>query len=621
MSELHDVGAFFETFNAKYLEPEQVAASYIYSGHFEELCGPYHAVLAGPRGSGKTTLLKMLQPAALDAWKSSRAREFRRKIDYTGVFIASDISWSRQLSSLGYGRLSQFNQQTLILACFTTHVLHAIVESMVSRLGGNIQYRRSTLTIEGERELATQLLNVMRAEAPFASLLSVKQALRSRLSNIRRIANQGSLQDQTAFQASLATIDYLHLDFLDIAANITSLFNDAASEEGARWALLFDELETAPDWIVEQLFSNIRVSDKKLFLKLAISPVSAVAHKVLASNDGPAHGQDHRQIPLWYTDKIRAKNFCEAVWRSLTHKAGIKVSAREALGPSAFEPIPTGHVRDRNPYQQGEHWGRVFNSLSQKDRSFTAFLRARHIDLGAIGSSDQRTKDTVLRKAAPVAAVRNFYLHEDDSGAVTSRYRKTSALYAGVESIFAISEGNPRWLISLLMPMISYMVQNRVRRVPEHVQAQEIDNAAERMLALLRTIPIPTTRDKFDALGLHQILQTIGLKLHNDLMTKQFTIDPKLSFTVDRQVPPQIHELLSAGLNRGALMLVNTSPAQSVVGNMNGAVLRLSYLLAAKFGLPLRKGKSTNLSLLTNRSTPTVPSSQLDFMSSPNDGS
>ncbi len=591
-------GTFYEAFNAKYLEPEQVAAGYIYSDHLEELSGPYHAVLVGPRGSGKTTLLKMLQPAALDAWEGREAESFRRKINYSGVFIASDISWSRQLRSLGYGKLAPGNHHVLVLACFTTHVLHAVLETMILRASGSAKFRSVVLTDEQEGLLAKQLLQVLKVSASLATLLSVKQALRSRLSDIRQLANKGSLKDQIEFSQDLASIDYLHLDFLDICSNITTLFNDAVAEKGGRWALLFDELETAPDWIVDQLLSAFRVSDPKMYLKLAISPVSATAYRALLSVDGPADKQDHRQIPLWYTDRVDAKGFCEAVWKSLTAKAGISVSARDALGPSAFEPALPGHARHRNPYAHGEYWWSVFHSLREKDRTFAAFLRARNIDLEKLGSADQQTKDSVLRKAAPVAAVRNFYLHEDRQGNVAPKHRKTSSLYAGAESIFAISEGNPRWLIGLLSPMISYMIQNNVMRVPKAVQAEEIDSAAERLLALLRTIPVPQEMDRKEVLGLNGIVQKIGVRLHDELTQRNFSIDPRLSFTVDKQTPPFAVELLSSGLNRGAVMLVAGTPARSVVGNMTGSVLRLSYLLAAKYGLPLRKGKTTNLSPL-----------------------
>jgi hypothetical protein len=595
---VNDGNTFFGAFNAKYLEPQQVAADYVYSEHFDDLSGPYNAVIVGPRGSGKTTLLKMLQPAALGAWKATNAQESRRKINYSGVFVASDISWSRQLEALGYGKLSEENHRALVVACFTTHVLHALLDAMLFRTSRHATFRAVEISSKQELGLAQQLLQILKLSAPIATLLSVKQALRTRLSEIRLLANRGSLLDQQAFKRELSEREFLHLDFLDICSNATALFDDVVGERGAKWALLFDELETAPDWIVGQLFSSLRVFDPRLYLKLAISPVSATAYKSLLRQDAPADGQDYRQITLWYADRVDAKGFCEAVWRSLTKKAGIAISARDALGASAFEPVSRTLSKRLNPYLPGEHWHNVFSSLRQKDKSFAAFLRARGISLENLASANRHVKDAVLRKAAPIAAVRDFYLHESQIGDVAPKLRKTSTLYAGAESVFAISEGNPRWLIGLLTPMISFMVNNKVQRVPPAMQSDQIENAAERLLALLRTIPVPGDVPSSKALGLNSVVQRIGTRLHDDLMGRNFTLDPKLSFRVDRDVDDWTTDLLSSGLNRGAVILVSGTTDRSVVGEMENVVLRLSYLLAAKYGLPLRKGKPTNLSAL-----------------------
>ena len=91
----------FEAFNARNLSPTQVAKTFIPPAQFAELCGRSHCVVVGPRGSGKTTLLKMLQLPALAAWQHEEADKYTASIDFTGVFVAADISWGKQLESLG----------------------------------------------------------------------------------------------------------------------------------------------------------------------------------------------------------------------------------------------------------------------------------------------------------------------------------------------------------------------------------------------------------------------------------------------------------------------------------------------------------------------------------------
>lgn len=57
---MNGVPTIFDAFNARYLSPVDVAATFIPSESFKLLSEQNHSVLVGPRGSGKTTLLKML---------------------------------------------------------------------------------------------------------------------------------------------------------------------------------------------------------------------------------------------------------------------------------------------------------------------------------------------------------------------------------------------------------------------------------------------------------------------------------------------------------------------------------------------------------------------------------
>ncbi|TXC88467.1 hypothetical protein [Paraburkholderia azotifigens] len=587
-----------EAFNAKYLGPAEVANGFVYSTHFEKLAGDYHAVLIGPRGSGKTTLLKMLQPSALGAWTGQKADAFRAAVKYSGVFIASDISWSKQLNSLGYGKLSGPNHRTLVLACFTTHVIHAVLETMAARANSEYAYRAVALSSGQEASLARELSVALRVKPEIPSLLAVRQALRNRLSDIRILANACSLLADEECSSKLASLDFLHLDFLDICSNICATFNEVVGESGARWSLLFDELETAPDWIVDQLFSALRTSDPRLYLKLAISPVSGTAYRALFKQDGASLGHDYQQIRLWYTDRAESKTFCRALWASLTQRHGLKITAEEALGRSVFEPKDNRGVRRRSPYSPGEPWHKVFTSLERKDRSFAGFLKQKNIDLSAAEIMWANKRDSVLRKAAPVAAVRDFFLHESKKGDVAARQRKTLELYAGAESIFAVTEGNPRWFIGLTSPLINFLVKTGERKVPNSEQAKEIDAAADRLIALLKTIPVEHADNLDNDLPLDTLLEEIGARLHEELVDRNFGIDPAQSFIVDEGVSARTQALLASAVNRGAVMLVDESSSKAIVGEMLNANLRLSFLLAAKYGLLLRKGKTVRLSNL-----------------------
>lgn len=593
---------FFEEFNAKYLEPQRVAESFVMSKHFVGLAGPHHGVLVGPRGSGKTTLLKMLQPAALGNWRDSAAEDFRSAVAYSGVFVSSDIGWSKQLQALGYGRLSPTNHEALTIACFTTHVVKAIVSAMHARLDQVLVrgYQHVELSRESEAALVHGLANALMLQTEIASLLSLGQALSKRLSDIRAIANSGSHLNQIEFASHLSGTAWLHLDCLAVAAAMFELFNDHARDQNRVWALLFDELETAPDWIVRYLIGAIRSGSSKILLKLAISPASLVAYGALTSDIAPVAGQDHQVIRLWYSDRVESREFCEALWNQLVKKRGLSVGPQQALGPSLFDPYEDRRGAKRSPYMHGEAWHDLFRRLADRDASFRAFLRARNVDLENSAIVSQKIRDEVLRKAAPIAAVREFFLKVFSDEGALRRTRKSTELYAGANSVFSISEGNPRWFIGLVSPLIRLLKTNQ-SRIPAAVQAAEIDRVVDRLLSVVQTIPVARTSDRYDQVGLLTILETIGKELHKDLVLGNFQIDPKLNFLVDSAIPEHIRELLAAGLNRGAVILVEEPTSQPVVGDLRGARLRLSYLLAARYGLPLRRGRTKELSRLIHK--------------------
>nr|WP_318834181.1 hypothetical protein [Burkholderia cepacia] len=118
------------------------------------------------------------------------------------------------------------------------------------------------------------------------------------------------------------------------------------------------------------------------------------------------------------------------------------------------------------------------------------------------------------------------------------------------------------------------------------------------MIALLKTIPVEHAGAQGDELPLDMLLEEIGARLHAELVEKHFSMDPAQSFVVDEGVSDRTQALLASAVNRGAVMLVDESSSKAIVGEMLNANLRLSFLLAAKYGLLLRKGKTVRLSNL-----------------------
>ena len=595
----------FDAFNARHLPPEDVARTFVPPPCFEKLCGISHTILVGPRGSGKTTLLKMLQPQALSFWEHRQAATYRDRINYVGVFVPADISWGAQLEALGYGRLHKTAHNILATASFTTHVLRALLEVMVFRLTpslmpGQISYLKVSADASTETKLVQDLAGLWKLEPRIPSLLAMKQALRLRMMEIRTLANRGSISDPESFSIEIAQLHFLHLHFIEAMGVAIETFNDLVRDQSRRWAILFDELEIAPEWLQDEIIRSTRSVNETVLIKMALSPYSSGAQKLLQSPIAPAPGDDLLQIPLWYAERESGADFCKELWRASTKNLPeIAQNPETALGASYFEPDANG---DAGQYGPGSVWAERFASLARRDRSFAHYLAVNEIDPENPGQAPVSLRDRTVRKAAPIVAVREFY-RKGDSATGLQRTRKSDALYAGSASVFAITEGNPRWFKALTSGFARHIATKGVP-VPPSVQGSEIRMGAERFLAMLATAPCGETsiNTRWQMPTLPQILEAIGSYFFERTVLDEFNPEPPLSFRIADDTQPYLLGLLQIALNRGAIVYVPDADADSVLTSLFGKRFRLCYLLAAHYGLPLRLGKETPLEkVLSNR--------------------
>ena len=595
--------SIFESFNARALRPTEVAETFVPSDHYARLVKRGHSVLIGPRGSGKTTLLKMLQQPALAAWAHPLADKYRTLVDYTGVFIATDISWSAQIESLGENRLDSETHRVVSIAAFSAHVLRSMVVAMLNRIrpanGKNLSYRNLHLDSDQEAKIVQYIAQAWILSPQISSLLAVKQALRQRLLEIRVVANKEALLGKNGREMRLGELDYIHLHFREAVSAAIEIFNDVVGEEDAHWALLFDELELAPDWIQKELIQSLRSTDERILFKLALSPFSARA-RLGDSATSAASMQDFEQIPLWYASRVDGYKFCEELWHSMMRKRrGETALPRQVLGKSYFETDKSEWVRNGTAYRANSRLGRRFERLAKDDKSFSDFLAARGIGVGTLESVPKNLRDSVVRKIGPLIAVREYYRFKDEQGKRrrTTRSRKSAALYSGAASVFAITEGNPRWFIGMVGRILDRWPEGK-SYIAASIQADELAKASQRFAAMLRTIPAPATGKNLKARGVLSLVRKVGDYFHEKTVLDDFIPEPHGSFTIDSHISENLLVVLEQALNAGAIVYLPEDEEQSVLTSLRGKRFRLSYLLAPLYGFPIRVGPAESLSTI-----------------------
>ena len=223
---------------------------------------------------------------------------------------------------------------------------------------------------------------------------------------------------------------------------------------------------------------------------------------------------------------------------------------------------------------------------------------------------------SIIRKVTSIVMVREAYRSEAQvigSGQRLGRSRKNANIYYGVDALLAIVEGNPRWLIGLVGPLIRRYKEDS-QRIPRAVQAIAISTAASRFRALLRTIPFvpdgpsPSRHKQSASRGLLTLLDALGTRFRRHIIIDDFSPDPVLSFTVDANTSEGRLLALGRALNAGAVILVPDSGAEAIASSIRGKRFRLSYMLATSYDLPLLLGREGSLQrLLTDDRENLIP--------------
>jgi len=174
-----------------------------------------------------------------------------------------------------------------------------------------------------------------------------------------------------------------------------------------------------------------------------------------------------------------------------------------------------------------------------------------------------------------------------------------NATYAGWESLSAISEGNPRWLIGLITRILS---QADLKRLPVPVprQTEGVLWNCQRYSEMLQSLASEQFHSIKTSASVFQVLEKIGDYFHDRLVTADFVEDPPLSFIVDNDVDDDVENALRIAMNHGAIVCFESPATVGGYRSLRGKRFRLTYLLAPIFKLPMRKSKPVSLSAILN---------------------
>lgn len=606
MIELPDARSIADTYNAKWLEPDEVARTFVPPSQFVQLAKRRNTLVVGPRGSGKTTLLKMLTGSALSKWETQDGHVHRSRVNYTGVFIATDVSWNSQVMSLGRSHLDATGNHVLQMAALTAHTQKALIDAIELRATQRVEQLQWSVDAARRAEVALtrELARQWHLNPEVPSFYSLMASLRRRLQSLFEIAEEIRGLDAPAARRALARHRFLHIQILLACRSTVEQFNDVYREKGRYWAFLFDELELMAQSMREVLYTFLRTFPGPLVFKLALSPFDE-ALPAYSTSDSPQRDQDFDFIPLWYAKKRKAYSFCRALWKGLIRGTSLEGQTPEqAFGHSLLDTDTTAWNKYSSAYTKESRHYRYLRDFESSDETFRRYLRQHKIDLDHIEDIKATDRAASLRKVFPLVVARleqtRLKQGRPDGGPGELRSRKISAIYTGATSIFDISEGNPRLFIGLVGRMLD-RVKAADKRVDLSVQTDEITQAINRFRALLRTIIVPQVAPSAFKDGLLSLLDPIGQRIQKLALVAPFSPEPPGTFFVDGAMGVETVRLLGYALNAGAIVFVPEGDGEECLlsnDSLGGKRFRLSYLLAAHYGVPPRLGRGISLSEL-----------------------
>lgn len=565
----------FNSYNARHIKAEDIAKSFVISNSFLKILENNNSIVLGARGCGKTTMMKMLTLPALYSWDHKDAEKIRENLSFYSIYVSTDIYWDLKNQSFA-DQLSHIDNLQNLISRFSVNnsIFLAVCETFKNIISFELNDSDSNLEI--------LLCNFLIAswklpKNTIPQLSSITDAINDRIDYINQQIQKLIFNKSTNFDLP----DYFFFDFASSLIRVITKFEEIFSQKKKSWALCFDELEFAPQWLQEQLYTSLRSRDQRILYKLSSSPIlPSILEKRFNNESAPSVGNDFTLIKMW--DQADEPDFIKNLINSYVIRNPRGITIKSLFGTNEI------YNKEGDTYLIGSEFHQEINELHKKDISFKEFLISKSIRIDAIDFSKE-TNDTIYRKIKPIVYYRNYFIMENDGKTVRFRTRKkASDLYYGIEVLTKICDGNPRWLISLLNDLFLYT--SKSGELNKIKQTDEIMRYSRRFLNVISNIPL----DSNSSYTFKSFISKIGNYFKEEILGPVFKMDPLTTFIVDEDTDQDILNLLEKGVAQGAFIIVNSND-EDLDFDLKGKRLKLSYLLYPIYYLPLRKYEGVQL--------------------------
>jgi hypothetical protein len=235
------------------------------------------------------------------------------------------------------------------------------------------------------------------------------------------------------------------------------------------------------------------------------------------------------------------------------------VSPQTLLGPS---PVASAYQSKdaAREYEQGSLAWQIIRDEAKIDGDLYNLLVQNGIDPSDPSTASISKRNTLLRKIKPLVLHRHAFRKTGSDGQSLRRSRKIAPVFCGWQTVFDVSEGNPRWLIGIVDRLIPEARKGKKKAtlpIAAANQARVLTSVSQEYCSLLSALPEALIPVDNNQLTLYGLVKAISRHFEEEIILSRFRLDPPGSFTVDSSTPPSICELLRVAAYNGAIVYID----------------------------------------------------------------
>lgn len=533
-----------KTFNSRYLTYSEIAQEFVLTKNFKELLKPCHSILLGTRGCGKTTMLKMLHPSAVREYQKIHS-EF--SLDFYGVYIPADRQWSLILEQLDketehikfYEKVSHSLVNVNILLAFMD-TLKTLFDDGSFDATVKMQYLSSLVTLWKLGKNIPPIIDIVRLNLK-GMIIDIKNAISdSDFSFVFPYVCKSNFEDTIALAVEL----------------FNSLFEDSCK----KWALCFDEMEIAPEWLQRKIVNGcLRSIDQTLLFKITATPDWKVCNN---NHKSPTQGNDFEFIKCWnydYSSTMEWRIFCDSIIES-------QVLSKYGITQDEFMSLLSDPKKHELNF--------FFHELPKVDKGFYEVFQRENYDEknGVI-----EIKNWIQRKKKyryPVLFCRYSWLTQKRQFGVPFEN-----VYLGDWLLYKMADGNPRVFCNILGDIVLCLLSSKGKLMPKLPALRDIVTDYSKHYYEGASFLLEEYKTEFGIFSFEELINQIGRFFQNELLSVNYNPSPITMFTLSKS--SSLQSFIKKALEQGVIVKVEDQMIQTT--EANDGIYRLSYMLYPYF--------------------------------------